>query len=413
MFGTERYELRLFDDPLLTFEFVGSGTSGIGTKIVAMHSANRKLYPIELALSDKEFPDGELMKWLDNRIIPKYRAFVGKILKTFGLKANDVKGIMDACMGLSLNDSYWVVPSGFAGRFSEYNLYENRFSKILALVAYTGVGVGNVGVATSPELTSGGALPKAWRLIEGEGIFLYKGGTIGSANSGMEPYSEFYAAQIAERMDINHVHYDLESWKKILASKCKLFTDINTSFIPMWKLLDKDHWNIKSILSYCKGLGEEFENSVRDMFVFDAVVYNIDRHLGNFGVLRDNATGEIVAPAPVFDNGASLFHQAMKSDFRNLDGYVSELFPAFKAVTFESMAEDVLTQRQVAKLRRLIGFEFRPHRRYNIPKWRLKAIERYVQKRVPVLIGLAKSAAQREHVDHIQDADEGAEPPGP
>ena len=47
------------------------------------------------------------------------------------------------CKGLSLNDSYWVVPSDFSGTFKEYNLYENRFSEVLSLVAYTGVGTAN------------------------------------------------------------------------------------------------------------------------------------------------------------------------------------------------------------------------------------------------------------------------------
>ncbi len=42
--------------------------------------------------------------------------------------------------GLSLNDSFWVVPHGFAGICAQYNLYENRFSEILSLVAYTGIG---------------------------------------------------------------------------------------------------------------------------------------------------------------------------------------------------------------------------------------------------------------------------------
>lgn len=43
------------------------------------------------------------------------------------------------------------------------------------------------------------------------------------------------------------------------------------------------------------------------MLVFDALIYNEDRHFGNFGVLRDNHSGNIIAPAPIFDNGLSLF----------------------------------------------------------------------------------------------------------
>lgn len=60
--------------------------------------------------------------------------------------------------GLSLNDSFWVVPEGFKGTFSQYNLYENCFSEILALVAYTGAGGSHQAFTTSPELTTGGML---------------------------------------------------------------------------------------------------------------------------------------------------------------------------------------------------------------------------------------------------------------
>ena len=76
-------------------------------------------------------------------------------------------------------------------------------------------------------------LRKAWRFIENDGIYLYKGGTEGFANSGKEPYSEYYACQIAKAMGLNAVEYDLENWKGILASKCKIFTDIDTSFVSI------------------------------------------------------------------------------------------------------------------------------------------------------------------------------------
>jgi hypothetical protein len=126
---------------------------------------------------------------------------------------------------------------GFDGKFSQFNLYENRFSEILSLVAYTGIGQNQRVFTASPELTTNGILPKAWRVIESDGIYLYKGGSSGAANTGNEPYSEFYACQIAEAMELNTVSYDLEIWKGILASKCKLFTDIDTAFIPVGQIV--------------------------------------------------------------------------------------------------------------------------------------------------------------------------------
>jgi len=113
----------------------------------------------------------EGIKWLERRVIPKNRIFVGKILKTLNLSVGNIKDIIDVCKGLSLNNSYWLCH----GTFAQYNLYENRFSEILSLVAYAGIGQNNEAFSTSPELTTSGMLPKAWRLIETDEIYLYKG----------------------------------------------------------------------------------------------------------------------------------------------------------------------------------------------------------------------------------------------
>ena len=104
-------------------------------------------------------------------------------------------------------------------------------------MAYTGIGQSDAAFTTSPELTTNGMLPKAWRFIDGEGIYLYKGGTFGAANTGNEPYSEFYASQVAQAMGLDAVAYELENWKGILASRCKLFTDINTAYIPIGRIV--------------------------------------------------------------------------------------------------------------------------------------------------------------------------------
>ena len=45
---------------------------------------------------------------------------------------------------------------------------------------------------------------------------------------------------------------------------------------------------------------------------FDEIICNTDRHFGNFGLLIDNKTNRIIAPAPLFDHGNSLFNLAGK-----------------------------------------------------------------------------------------------------
>ena len=384
------YVLRLYDTDLLAFTLSERGIEGLKAQIHSVNEEARALFPLDLELTDEG-----LVKWLQRRVIPKNRAYVAEILKTFGLSVNDTKGIIDVCKGLSLNDSYWVVPQGFAGTFAQYNLYENRFSEILSLVAYTGIGQSDAAFTTSPELTTNGMLPKAWRFIEGEGIYLYKGGTFGAANTGNEPYSEFYASQVAQAIGLDAVTYELENWKGILASRCKLFTDIDTSYIPIGRIVREG--GLKACLEYYRQLGSEAYEQIKSMLVFDAVIYNEDRHFGNFGVLRDNHTGKVTGAAPVFDNGMSLFNFAMPEDFQDLDSYAKTRGTAY-GVSFESVCQEVMGPIQARQLRKLIGFTFHRHPRLNWPEYRLEAIERHLQKRVRQLLELAPELRRRQEI---------------
>ena len=161
------YSLRIFDTELMRFSMEKQGLSGLVAEIIYTNEEQAHLLPL-----DMERTGEGVIRWLERRVIPKNRAFVDEILKTLGLSHNDTKGIIDVCKGLSLNDSFWLVPEGFEGKFSQYNLYENRFSEILALVAYTGAGGSRQALTTSPELTTGGMLPTAWRYVEQAGICL-------------------------------------------------------------------------------------------------------------------------------------------------------------------------------------------------------------------------------------------------
>ncbi len=382
-----RYSLRIFDTELMRFSMEKHGLEGLTAEIIEIHREYTHLFPLDLELTG----DG-IIRWLEHRVIPKNRRFVDEILKTLGLSHNDTKGIIDVCKGLSLNDSYWVVPEGFSGSFAQYNLYENRFSEILALVAYTGAGGSRHAFTTSPELTTGGMLPKAWRFIENDGIFLYKGGTSGTSNAGREPYMEYYASQIAEAMRLNAVRYELENWKGITASRCALFTSPDVSYVPIGRIIDGV--NLRKCLDYYDDLdrkrGAGFGEQLRSMLVFDALIWNEDRHFGNFGVLRDNHTGDIIAPAPIFDNGLSLLCFAGSGELRDLAAlreYAGTRTNPYN-LTFEEVCAAVMGSRQKAELRRMIGFRFRRHPAINLPEEHLQMLERLLEQRVRELLSI-------------------------
>ena len=81
--------------------------------------------------------------------------------------------------------------------------------------------------------------------------------------TGKEPYSEFYAAQIAQTMGIKHVEYNLRQWKGMISSVCELFTDINTAYVPIWRFLEKE--SLLAIAQLLKDYGEKFYNEFADM----------------------------------------------------------------------------------------------------------------------------------------------------
>lgn len=377
------YSLRIYDTELMKFNMEKRGLEGLVAEIISINETCSHLMPLDMELT------GEcVIKWLERRVIPKNRAFVDEILKTLGLSHNDTKGIIDVCKGLSLNDSYWVVPDGFEGTFAQYNLYENRFSEMLALVAYTGAGQSKQAFTTSPELTTNGMLPKAWRFIENDGIYLYKGGSTGASNAGREPYCEYYASQIAETMQLNAVHYDLENWKGITASKCALFTNKDISYVPIGRIVHTG--GIQKCLEYYDSLGQEFGEQIRSMLVFDALIYNEDRHFGNFGVLRDNNSGKIIAPAPIFDNGLSLLCYAGKDDlvsFSALEEYAKTRTTPYR-LSFEEVCAAVMGTKQKEQLRRMIGFHFKRHTSLNFSEAHLQMLEKLLEVRVRKLLSI-------------------------
>ena len=371
------YILKQYDTDLMKFD-IFNDFDGMTTKISWTNKSKKYLLPLDL-----QDNNDSLTKWIKGRTIPSNRAYVENFLAKLGLNEKDSKGIIDICKGLSLNDSYWIVDEHFSGSFEKYNLYNNPFSSTIAWIAFTGYGsVNRTTFRSSPEFTTNGMLAKCWRRVGGK-IMLYKSGTEGFANSGKEPYSEFYAYQIAEAMGLNVVKYNLSVWKGKLCSTCELFTDIDTSYIPIGRLVKEG--GVRAVLKYLKEIGEVYYQAVIDMFVFDAVICNTDRHFGNYGVLVDNKTNEIKDIAPIFDNGLSLFHYAIDDDLMDIKAYAKTRTPATYP-DFVEFARETMSKRQKDMLRKLLEFKFKKNPRYNLDDKRLKIIEKFINDRAKELL---------------------------
>lgn len=374
------YTLMHFDTPLITFSTERQVEAKI--KILEAHEENRNLFPLDL----EEVSGSGIESWIKHRSIPKNRAYVDTLLSSLGLSINRPLDLIRVSKGLSLNDCYWLKQEGSSDSFGSVNLYDNRFSRILGQIAFTGYGSSNVsGLTSSPEFTTNGMLPKCWRRVDGK-ILLYKGGTMGASNTGNEPYSEFYAYQIGKILGINVVPYSLSKWKNTLCSTCELFTSKDVSFVSVGRIVRSG--GMQAVKAYYKELGTDFEKALNEMLIFDALIFNTDRHYGNFGFLVDSHTNRILAPAPLFDHGNSLLNFAGADALKSRESFLKYARVQMPCVYDDYVAEakSGLTHEWRGAIRKLLNFRLPRHSRYNLSKERLRLIEYAVSQRAAELL---------------------------
>jgi len=125
------YSLMHKDTELVKFNVI----DGIETKyeIKWINKKEKNLLPYDFEVSSEG-----IEKFLRRRNIPKNRAYVHNFLSKCGLSLNKPMDIIKVSKGLSLNDCYWIKETNDNIRFSTINLYDNNFSRVLALLAFTG-----------------------------------------------------------------------------------------------------------------------------------------------------------------------------------------------------------------------------------------------------------------------------------
>ena len=384
------------DRELLRFDWIEPQ----GVRILSVNEAELRFLPLEMK---GQTTDEALWLWLTRRTVPKHRHYIQMMLGNLGITRMSTQAIIEMCKGLSLNDVYWVVPDSFKGEWKDNNLYTNEFSRTLAVMAFTGGFPGAFNpqkeITTSPEFTTNGMLAKCWRRVNGE-VLLYKSGTEGAANTGFEPYSEYYASQIANAMGLYHVSYNLEKFKGRLCSTCPLFTSDKYGYIPAGRLITRD-----------EALADP---RFADIFFFDAIIFNTDRHMGNFGYLIDNDTNEIVGAAPIFDNGYGLFSLAMYrpgqryDEYDDLRKFINHVTPALYEKWL--MFPKDLTPKMLDRIKCLKGFRFTRHKYYNLPVDRLSKIEDFLQNRISKIMDFGENADEflrinkdSDSVNHVED----------
>lgn len=392
------YILQSKDLPLVAFDLYvhqekihGEIDRQYHLKITKIFEENKSLFPKNLLKIDED----NLLIWMQSRRAPKNRQFVNKIMSTYDDNKSPISYV-DISYALSVNDAFWIINKEYPRKWKECNLYDHKFDKILAYVAFTGHSKKISGIITSPEFTTDGAQKKSWSNRK-DGIYLIKGQSeIFSRGGRSDVFCEYYAAQIANVMKIQHIKYDIEEFKhhdgkKELVSVCKLFTSNETGYVPIYYVLlnhkEINLHNLSSIKTEMQIADVYGKKAFEDMMVFDSIIYNVDRHLKNFGLLVDNDSGKIKGPAPLFDHGISLLIGAAETELNDPHAYGKTIESKFD-IDFDLQAKRFIQPRHLEPLRKLTNFKFKRHEKFNMPEENLTMLEKFIQHRGKELLHL-------------------------
>ena len=283
------------------------------TKIYEVYNIEYAPYILKNLYNEKDFNDNSfrinLSKWFQGRGIPSWRDKLDILLHRLNIIAPSE--LLDKSFGLSLSDQYWLKPINTSISYDDINFFDNDFDYTEFLEASLSKNSNSIVSALSlntPNNTTDGMLRKAW-IIENDTRYLLKSGY---KNELLQPFNEVLASEICDRLGFDHVKYTLDTYKDTVVSKCPCFITKNTELITCHQIRNNmDRYDsTKDYEEYIKILEEhgivDARTQMENMFILDFLIMNEDRHLNNFGIIRDVNTLKWLKCAPIFDNGQSL-----------------------------------------------------------------------------------------------------------
>lgn len=258
-----------------------------------------------------------LSEWFKDRGIPSWRDRLDLLLHRLNIETPTE--LLDKAFGLSLSDQYWIRPYDLDVKYDDINFFDHDFDYSEFMEASLSLNSKTVQSEKSlktPNNTTDGMIKKAW-IIENGTRYLLKGGY---KNEILQPFNEVLASEICKRLDFDYVEYTLDIYKDMVVSKCPCFINKDTELITASQIKSnmRRYDSIKDYEEYIKVLENHNISNVREklenMYILDFLIMNEDRHLNNFGIIRDVNTLEWIDVAPIFDNGQSLNIQDYNED---------------------------------------------------------------------------------------------------
>lgn len=309
-----RMEEKLFslmhrDEPVCAVTI--DGVSG------AMLRVAKPVHPELLPLGGN-MDSAALRKWWLRRAVPISQGKIQRILEQLGIATPQEYLVRN--LGLSLTDHYWIKPLDMELGWADINLFTNDFRDPVGDMQ---LGQESHEIqqhpAFSPSSSVQGELGKKWIISEGKRC-LVKGNHGGNSQ---ESLNEIVATLLHKKQGkqpfVSYSPIKMDGSQQIYCI-CESFTSDEIELIPAIDVVEsrkKD--NAMSVYEHFIRVCEEHgltESIVRPFLEYqiltDFILTNTDRHLNNFGVLRDAKTLEFIGMAPIFDSGNSMFWQNPK-----------------------------------------------------------------------------------------------------
>ncbi len=296
---------------ILTTEY--DPATSVFTQIYEVKNIDYAPYILKSFYCEKDINDPtfrtNLCEWFKGRGIPLWRDKLDLLLHRLNITAP--YELLAKAFGLSLSDQYWLKPDGSNIPYDDINFFDNDFDYAEFMEASLSTNSSQVTKATAlktPNNTTDGMLKKAWIIDKGKRYLLKSG----YKNETLQPFNEALASEICRRLGFEHVEYTIATYKDIVVSKCPCFITKDTEFITCYQIKNamKRHNNFTDYEEYIKKLEDQgivsAREKVENMYILDFLIMNEDRHLNNFGIIRDVNTLKWLDVAPIFDNGQSL-----------------------------------------------------------------------------------------------------------
>ena len=247
-----------------------------------------------------------LSEWFKGRGIPSWRDDLDLLLAK--LNISTPTELLDKAFGLSLSDQYWIKPFDSEIEYKDINFFEHDFEDSeFTSVTFSNTRDSNTKISLiSPNNTTDGRLKKTW-IIENGKRYLLKGGY---KNEVMQPFNEVLATMICERLGFKHISYTIDVIKDKIVSKCECFINKDTELVSAYQILHNNCNKDEAYETYINilennGISKAREE-IENMFILDFIMLNEDRHLNNFGIIRNVENLNWIETAPIFDTGQSL-----------------------------------------------------------------------------------------------------------